>query len=476
MSALSVFAAAAEQPEALALVVPSRGLALSYAALAARVAGTQRALAARALPPGAPLAFVPHAELESLVLLLALFEAGHPVVPVHPRLVATERARLLASLASPPCLADDEVTALGSAPPSAVPPRPAQHEPELPLAIVPTSGTSGAPKGVLLSRRAFVASARASAAHLGYLPRDRWLLGLPLAHVGGLSVLTRSVLARRTVVLVPRFEPELVLAALVAEEVTLLSAVPTMLAALLSADRDNALARLRVLLLGGAAAPQPLVEEAISRGIPVLPTYGLTEACSQVATQPLRRPLVARSGVGRPLPGVLLEVRNAAGAVAAPGEEGRIFVGGEVLFSGYAGEPPRAEGLFETGDLGHLDGEGSLHVSGRRTDLVVTGGENVRPQEVEGVLTTFPGIAAALVFGLEDPRWGQLVAAALVLAPGASLDEGALARHLEEQLAPHKRPRRMAIVEALPSTPLGKPDRRGAAARLAGVLRVAPRR
>lgn len=475
-AALSVFAAAAEAPDALALIVPSRALSLSYAELAARVAGTLRALAPRALPPGAPIAFVPHPELEPIVLLLALLEAGHPLVPVHPRLVATERARLLARLAPHAFLADDEVAALGSAPPRVVPSVSAPRDPEHPLALVPTSGTSGEPKGAVLSRRAFVASAGASAAHLGFSPADRWLLGLPLAHVGGLSVLTRCLLARKTVVLVPRFEPEAVLAALATHHVTLLSAVPTMLAALLEADHANVLARLRVLLLGGAAAPLSLVEEAIRRGIPALPTYGLTEACSQVATQRLQRPLVAVPGVGRPLPGVLLEVRNPAGGVARPGEEGRIFVGGDTLFSGYAGEPARREGLFDTGDLGHLDGEGTLHVSGRRSDLVITGGENVRPEEVEAVLTSFPAIRAALVFGLDDPRWGQLVAAALVLAPGPALDEGAFARFLDEHLAPHKRPRRVAIVEALPLTPLGKPDRRGAAARLAASLSPVPRR
>lgn len=469
--ALSIFAAARECPRDLALVVPERGVTLRFGELAERVAGALAGLVELDLVAGRPVAFFPHARLETLIVLLALAEAGFPFVPIHPRLVPAERARLLDALAPVTFLDDAAIDALGAAPAAPVPASPRVASPEELFAIVPTSGTSGAPKGVLLPRRSFVASAQASAAHLGFLPSDRWLLGLPLAHVGGLSVLTRCVLARRPVVLLSRFDPTLVLETLANQRVTLLSAVPTMLASLLDADREGVLSRLRILLLGGAAAPLPLLQEAASRGIRALPTYGLTEACSQVTTQPLRDPPRALPGVGRPLLGIRVAVADAQGHPVARGDEGRIWVAGPTLFRGYFGEPPRADEPFDTGDLGHVDGAGDLHIHGRRTDLLVTGGENVRPAEVEAVLLAFEGVRGALVFGVEDGRWGQLVAAAIVWDAAVPFEEGALVDFLAAQLAPHKRPRRLALVDRLPETPLGKPDRRGAAARLGVALR-----
>src|SRR6185437_8373891 len=176
-----------------------------------------------------------------------------------------------------------------------------------------TSGTTGRPKGAVLSRRAFVASAAASAANLGWRDDDRWLVCMPLAHVGGLSILTRCLAAGRTVVLEPRFDPDAVLAAIDRERVTLLSVVPTMLTALLERPAASALSRLRALLLGGAAAPFSLLETCARRGIPALATYGLTEACSQVTVQRLAQPLRAVPGSGQPLPGVEIRIARPDG-------------------------------------------------------------------------------------------------------------------------------------------------------------------
>ena len=314
-------------------------------------------------------------------------------------------------------------TATSPRPPPAPAPAPSLLPDTLPLALLYTSGTTGRPKGALLSRGAFAAAAAASAQNLGWQDDDRWLLAMPVCHVGGLSILTRCLLARRPVVLEPRFDPDAVLAAVVRERATLLSVVPTMLNALLERDADGALARLRAVLVGVAGTPFSLLEGCEARGIPAITTYGLTEACSQVTVQRPSLPLPrAARGSGEPLPGVHLSIRRADGTVAEPGEVGRIHVGGPTLIDGYFRGPGRPldrargdDGLFDTGDLGEIDAAGALHVHARRTDLIVTGGENVYPVEVEQRLEALPGVRRALVFGVPDERWGQIVAAALEL-------------------------------------------------------------
>jgi O-succinylbenzoic acid--CoA ligase len=357
-------------------------------------------------------------------------------------------------------LRGEDLAALDALPVPAPPP-PASS---LPLAVVYTSGTTGRPKGAVLSRRAFAAAAAASAQNLRWTDEDRWLLTLPVCHVGGLSIVTRCLSARRPVILEPRFDPDAVLASIVRERATLLSVVPTMLQALLERDRDNALGRLRAVLVGGAGAPFPLMEACADRKVAALATYGLTEACSQVTVQRLSDPPRARRGSGEPLPGVEIQIALDSGAPARPGEAGRIRVRGPTMMDGYFLGPERppdpardAQGWFDTGDVGELDAAGTLHVHSRRTDLIVSGGENVYPVEVEERLEELPGVRRALVFGVPDERWGQIVAAALELAPGTSLPD--LAAGVAASLAPHKRPRLACAVDALPLTASGKLER-----------------
>jgi O-succinylbenzoic acid--CoA ligase len=230
------------------------------------------------------------------------------------------------------------------------------------------------------------------------------------------------------------------------------------------------------VLVGGAGAPFALLEECDRRGVVALTTYGLTEACSQVTVQRLSRPYRAERSSGVPLPGVALRVARADGSGAPAGEVGRLLVRGPTLMDGYfrgadrAPDPARdSEGWFDTGDLGELDARGALQVHARRSDLVVTGGENVYPVEVEQRLEALPGVRRALVFGVPDPRWGQIVAAAFELSPGASLED--LAAPAAAALASHKRPRLACAVEALPVTASGKLERAAAAERYAAVLR-----
>lgn len=495
MDTLSVLDAARDPTVARrpALIAPGAGpgdvLTYTYADLAAIVAPLCARLAAAGVGPGARVALTAPNAVGTVAAIHALLAMGAVLVPIHPRLTPPEAAALLEDAAPSLVLHDTALAGIGLAPGEApaplAPPTPSvvpapAPDPDGDLAIVYTSGTTGRPKGAVIPRRAFAASAAASAAVLGVRDDDRWLLCMPLCHVGGLSIVTRCLLARRAVVLVPRFDPAAVLASIARDRATLLSVVPTMLTALLDADPDGVLTRLRAVVVGGAAAPERLLAECARRGVPALTTYGLTEACSQVTLQPPRDPRAREPGSGRPLPGTEIRVvaSPADGVPDGADGAGRIQVRGPTLLRGYWRGPSRppesvvdASGWFDTGDLGEIDPAGRLHVLARRTDLIVTGGENVYPAEVEQALEASPGVARALVFGVPDDRWGQLVAAAVVLGAAPPADPlAALAEATAARLAPHKRPRRLCLVDHLPLTPAGKPDRAGAAARFARSL------
>ncbi len=439
---------------------------LTFADLEARARACADALAARGITAGSRVAILAQNRVETVIAVHALLAVGAAIVPIHPRLTPAEVAIIIDDATPALTLREGDLDALFAAAPCADQPWPTAIDPEAPLAIVYTSGTTGRPKGALLSRRAFLAGAAASAENLGWIHEDRWLLCMPLCHIGGLSILTRCLAARRAVILEPRFDPDAVLAAIVSRQATLLSVVPTMLAALLERDRVNVLAGLRAVLCGGAATPWSLLEECGRRSVPALTTYGLTEACSQAASQAPRSPYVAERGSGQPLPGVEVRVDGA----------GRIHLRGPTLMSGYFRGEGRApdtssftSGWLDTGDLGEVDAAGRLHVHARRTDLIVTGGENVYPLEIEQCLEAQPGVRRALVFGVSDARWGQLVAAAIEV--DSAFDEAALAAAVGSRLAAHKRPRLVAIVEALAVTGSGKLVRASAAERHGAALR-----
>ncbi len=313
----------------------------------------------------------------------------------------------------------------------------------------------------MLGREAFLASAALSQANLGWADDDRWILAMPLAHVGGISVVTRCLLAGRPVILQPGFDAGAFAEAVAAHRATLASLVPTMLARLLDGGWRPP-AHLRAVLLGGAGCPPALLDRARAAGVPALTTYGLTECCSQVTTAPVGTPPSAEVGAGPPLPGV--RVRLAGGD--------RIEVRTPAVMRGYYPEgafpePFTEDGWLETGDHGRLDAAGNLHVLGRRVDRIVTGGENVDPLAVESVLAGHPQVAAVCVFGVPDDTWGQTVAALVVPRGGGDPNPEALLAWAAERLAPHARPRRVRLVDALPTGPSGKVDRRAVAA-LAG--------
>jgi len=409
---LSIRAAARAAGARPAVITPSA--TLDVAALAA-------AADAAALPSAAPGHAAPllaTADVATVVAIVAALERRAPLALIPARTSADERAALIARVAATPVPAD---TAF----------------------VVFTAGSTGRPKGVVLSRAAAHGAAAIHAAHLGWRDDDAWLLALPLGHVGGLAIVVRCLAARRPIVLGD-------VHALAHPAVTLASLVPAQLTAFLDDPAARPGPRLRAILLGGAAAAPALVARARARGLPIVTTYGMSETFGQVATGDAATPADV---VGAPLPGVAI----VGGTAAAPAP---LVVHSPALMTGYLDEPtPALAAGFTTRDLGYVDGRG-VHVVGRVDDVIITGGENVYPTAVEAQLAALPGVAAAAVVGLADPRWGELVAAALVTAAG--YDPVAAAAAIATWPA-HLRPRRLAIVDALPLTAAGKVDRRAVA-------------
>jgi O-succinylbenzoic acid--CoA ligase len=461
MNELSVFAAARAAWSDTALVWPEGRW--SWAELARRV--TAEILALRRLGLGCPggpprVRITAQASPGFVVRFWALAQLGVTSVLLHPRWTTAERTVVAAC---DPCAWDLDDLPITDRPGRIMSrldtPR---IPPERPLAVVFTSGTAASPKGVILSRAAFVASARASAARLDWHPDDRWLLALPPAHVGGISVLTRCLHARRAVVLGDRLAPDALLAWMAASEVTLASVVPPMLQRLVDAGTPPP--KVRAVLVGGGRCPGPLLRRARENGWPVLATYGLSETCSQVATQ---------------VPGEIEDIEDAS-APPLPGAElrivdGRVQVSGEMLMSGYYPrglhrEPFTSDGFLDTADFGTLDERGWLRIHGRADGVIVTGGENVVPDEVEEALLRSGAAAEALVFGVEAEPWGEVVAA-LVVSAGASPAADDVVREALSPIAPFKRPRLLAWVKELPLNASGKADRRHAAQACRHLLR-----
>jgi O-succinylbenzoic acid--CoA ligase len=295
--------------------------------------------------------------------------------------------------------------------------------------VIHTSGTTGKARAIELTYANHVASVAASADALGVDPDDRWLCPLPLHHVAGLNVLIRSAVNRTTAVLHERFETERVKAALEGGEVTLASLVPTMLGRLRDAGLRHA-PGLRAIALGGGPIPEGLLAWAADAGVPVVPVYGMTETCSQVVA----------GSPGRPLTGVEIRV--------AP--DGEILIRGPMVARGALAD----NGWLHTGDLGRLDDRGLLHVEGRKKELIVTGGENVAPLEVEQALALHPAVADAGVAAVADPEWGEAVTAFVVLREPVSSEE--LHAWCAERLAAFKVPKSFRPVAELPRNATGK--------------------
>lgn len=330
--------------------------------------------------------------------------------------------------------------------------------------VLDTSGTGGRRRSCVLTSGNVAAAVAASRGRLGNGSDDRWLLCLPLHHVAGVSILWRSFEAGGTVVIEAGFDADRVARSLAEGSVTFTSLVPTMLYRILRAHPGPYRNHLGGVLVGGAATGASLVREALDAGLPVLPTYGMTEACSQVATVAPGRARQDLGTVGTPLDTMTVSIRSAQGEPCPAGTTGRIIVAGPAVSPGYLGGP-RTTGGHVTGDLGHFDAEGRLVVVGRSDDMVISGGENVVPLAVAEVIEQNPAVHRCAVFGIPDPEWGQVVAAAVT---GEALDEQRLRAWAERRLSPAEVPRVWLIKDDLPELDTGKVDTDALRADLAG--------
>lgn len=387
------------------------------------------------LPPGRRLGLLGTCTDEHAALIAAALEQGRPLVLLHPRWTQAEREDLIRRSR---CLPPDV----------AVSPDPGDPQPATEALLLAGSGTSGRPRLVRLGRAALLHTARATVDRLGLGCDDRWLCCVPFAHIAGIGCLTRALVSGHHLVLAERFDPIAVSTAIDQGRITGASLVPTMLRRLCAARQGRPFPpALRCLMVGGGPLDPHLAAEAGALGCPPSQTYGLTEACGTVTCQ---SPRAGGLDAGRPLEGVELRL-----------VDGQIHLRSPSLFLGYEdGGGPDPDGWFATGDLGDVNAAGCLRVLCRRQDLILSGGENVYPTEVETALLAHPAVHEALVLGLPDPEWGQQVAA--LLTGPLPLPEDELLAFLAARLAPYKRPRRLRWVPELPRGPGGKPDREAA--------------
>jgi len=313
---------------------------------------------------------------------------------------------------------------------------------------VATSGSGSAPKIVPISYGNIVASAIASRERLGNTRHDRWLACLPLNHIGGLSILWRSLEVGGSIGLAP-FDPTG--QRIDAMEPTFASMVPTMVYRLLEENPD-AIASIGTVLVGGAALDLSIWERAGAAGVHLVPTYGMTETTSQVATVSPGGPTRDRGMVGRPLTGFTVTIVDAHGNEVDAGVSGTILVDGTAVFTGYLGQDP-IDRPFATGDVGQLSADGDLFVEGRQDDMIVTGGENVSLGHVGSVIAQMQGVRDVCVVSLPDDEWGSVVAAMVVADHAIDVSYTTFTA-----LARHERPKHWIVVDEIPTLPTGKHD------------------
>ena len=344
------------------------------------------------------------------------------------------------------------------------PPRAADAGDATPVLLCYTSGSTGQPKGVVLTQGALFYNAVNSAHMHDLCARDVVLTTLPLFHVGGLNIQTLPALhCGATVLLHPKFEPSQVIDAIEHDHVTLTVLVPAQLE-LLARDprwRDANLSGLRAITTGSTIIGEAFVRRNLQRDLPLLQVYGATETCPIAAYQRVEDAPSHPGSIGKPALHCDLRLVDEEGRDVAAGVSGEILVRGPNVMDGYWNKPREtadalAEGWYHTGDIAHADREGWLYVDGRRRDVIISGGENIYPAEIENVLADCPDIAEVAVVGRPDERWGEAVVAVVVPARGARLSPEAVCALLDGRVARYKHPRDVIFTANLPRTALGK--------------------
>jgi long-chain acyl-CoA synthetase len=414
--------------------------------------------------------------VEFVVLMFASWRVGTTVTPVNPNLTEAEVTRQLNDSGARLLVVEDGVSVQGGIATLAVrdvrqepvgldqPPHPDASTLAL---LIYTSGTTGIPKGVMLDHANLDTMADMGQQALDIGPTDRCLLVLPLFHVNGIvvSVLT-PLLAGASVVIADRFNPRTFFATVEKERPTYFSAVPTiysMLAALPAGVAPDT-SSLRFGICGAAPAPPELLTRFEARyGFPLVEGYGLSEGTCASTINPVAG--LRRTGtVGIALPGHEIRIVDEGGTEVAPGVDGEVVVRGPIVMRGYLGRPDDTarvivNGWLHTGDVGHLDAEGYLSLAGRSKDIIIRGGENIYPKEIEDVLAGDPAVLEAAVIGVPDDKWGEVVAAYVEPRPGLTVDPAALQALCMHKLSGYKRPASIHVVDAIAKNPVGKVDK-----------------
>ncbi|KXX60255.1 class I adenylate-forming enzyme family protein [Rhodococcus sp. LB1] len=441
-----------------------------------RVRAATRHLYDRGIGPGDVVALKLTNRTEFVVLLFATWRLGATITPVNPALTDVEVARQLADSAARLLVVEDGTTLLGGVATLAVDElfqeaTESDHTPPADSSalalLIYTSGTTGVPKGVMLDHTNIDAMAEMGVQALQLGPADRCLLILPLFHVNGIvvSVLT-PLLAGASVVIAGRFDPRTFFDLVESERPTFFSAVPTIygiLATLPDEVRPDT-SSVRFGICGAAPASAELLAPFEDRyGFALLEGYGLSEGTCASTLNPVSGPRRAGT-VGIAFPGQELRIVDANGTEMGACVDGEVVVRGPNVMRGYLGRPEDTaqtviDGWLHTGDVGHLDPEGYLTLVGRSKDMIIRGGENIYPKEIEDVLAGDPSVLEAAVIGAPDDKWGEVVVAYVQPRPGTTVDTTALQAHCTRQLSHHKRPTTIVVVDAIAKNAVGKIDK-----------------
>jgi long-chain acyl-CoA synthetase len=414
--------------------------------------------------------------VEFVVLMFASWRLGATVTPVNPSLTDVEVIRQLDASGARLLVAEDDATAERGVTTLAVvdlyedvagwDQTPEVDSSTLGLLIF-TSGTTGVPKGVMLDHANIDAMAEMGRQAMQLGPVDRCLLILPLFHVNGILVsVLMPLLAGASVVIAERFDPQTFFDTVERHRPTFFSAVPTiytMLAALPDDVRPDT-SSLRFGICGAAPASAELLVRFEARyGFPLIEGYGLSEGTCASTMNPVAGPRRAGT-VGIAFPGQQIRIIDEAGTDVATGVDGEVTIAGSNIMRGYLGLPDETarvliDGWLHTGDIGHLDAEGYLTLVGRSKDMIIRGGENIYPKEIEDVLTSDPTVLDAAVIGVPDDKWGETVAAYVQPRPAHTINVEALHRICASKLAGYKRPTSITVMDAIPKNPVGKTDK-----------------
>ncbi|MFF4508749.1 class I adenylate-forming enzyme family protein [Streptomyces sp. NPDC001401] len=451
---------------------------LTNAQLLSGVLRTARQLHDLGIGPGDVVALKLTNRAEFVLLLFAAWRLGATITPVNPSMTDVEVVRQLKdSDARLLVVEDGSQTTAGLATLTVGELR--EHQaPEWDQAprldssalalLIYTSGTTGVPKGVMLDHANIDAMAEMGRQALELGPSDRCLLILPLFHVNGIvvSILTPLLAGASVVIAGRRFDPHHFFDLVEQERPTFFSAVPTiysMLAALPDDVRPDT-SSVRFAVCGAAPASAELLTRFEARyGFPLVEGYGLSEGTCGSTINPVAGPRRAGT-VGLPFPGQEIRILDADGTEAAPGTDGEVVLRGPNIMRGYLGRPDDTarvvvDGWLHTGDVGHLDAEGYLTLVGRSKDMIIRGGENIYPKEIEDVLASDPSVLEAAVIGVPDEKWGEVVVAYVQPRPGSTIDPAALKVLCARSLTGFKRPASYVVVEAIPKNAVGKIDK-----------------